>query len=332
MLHFTLPSAVSNELHKIPTVDTSSARAVISYIVPSSLDLSAQQAQQAYRILAYIFSVIAVVVFVITLALRRSIATAVAVIKIGADALRSLPTLVCFPLTTVVGLGLFLVWWVFVAASLATATGGPTVGQLTADAEAGLAYLHAHAADYNISASTFAVLANASTLNATITQYTVRSCASLCVMWGDGDRVSQSNLRMCFFPTRPPYAAGFAGPERDAVPARLPLLRPAVDDAVHRWPRVHGHRGRGVRVVLRQERGALMRGVIGAKVSVAWMMGTPFECRGHVRYARVATNPTPCLSAAGRPFVRGRSVHVPSHAVPHCRLAVADAALLHGLG
>lgn len=189
LLHFTLPSAVTNELHRIPTVDTSSARAVISYIVPSSLDLSAQQAQQAYRILAYIFSVIAVVVFVITLALRRSIATAVAVIKIGADALRSLPTLVCFPLTTVVGLGLFLVWWVFVAASLATATGGPTVGQLTADAEAGLAYLHAHAADYNISASTFAVLANASTLNATITQYTVRSRCPRRGTWGGGDRV-----------------------------------------------------------------------------------------------------------------------------------------------
>ena len=52
------------------------------------------------------------------------------------------------------------VWWVFVAASLATC-GNLTVQDVSADAAAGIAYIEAHASDYNISAnvSTYLVVA-----------------------------------------------------------------------------------------------------------------------------------------------------------------------------
>ena len=61
--------------------------------------------------------------------------------------------------------------WIFVAASLAT-SGYVTVGDLTADAEQGLAYLRDNAATYNATAASIAALANAPSLNATISTYT----------------------------------------------------------------------------------------------------------------------------------------------------------------
>lgn len=77
--------------------------------------------QSTYRIIAYVFTALTVITLLLVIGLRRSIKTAIKTIKMGARALQELPTLLCFPLTTVVALGLFLVWWVFVAASLATA-------------------------------------------------------------------------------------------------------------------------------------------------------------------------------------------------------------------
>lgn len=62
------------------------------------------------------------------------------VIKLGADALRHMPLLILFPPLGAIGFAAFLLWWVFVAASLATA-GTITVGSLEADAVAGASYL-----------------------------------------------------------------------------------------------------------------------------------------------------------------------------------------------
>jgi hypothetical protein len=175
ILQITIPASLEADLSKLPSVDTSSVTQYESYVVPASWDLSAAQAQQAYRIAAYVFTVIAVLVFVIVLALRRSISVAIDVIKVGSDALRSLPSLVLFPITTVIALAVFLVWWVFVAASLATAA-TITVGNVTAEAQEGLAYLAANNGSYAISASTYAILVNASNAaNATIAAYDV-SC------------------------------------------------------------------------------------------------------------------------------------------------------------
>lgn len=77
--------------------------------------------QSTYRIIAYIFTALTIITLLLVIALRRSIKTAIKTIKMGARALQELPTLLCFPLTTVISLGIFLIWWVFVAASLATA-------------------------------------------------------------------------------------------------------------------------------------------------------------------------------------------------------------------
>ena len=110
LIHITIPASIEAELAKIPSPSVPSAvTSTINFIVPSSFDLSAAQAQQAYQIMAYLFSVIALIVLCIVVALRRSISTAIDVIKIGSDALRHLPSMIIFPLTNVVATALFLV-------------------------------------------------------------------------------------------------------------------------------------------------------------------------------------------------------------------------------
>jgi hypothetical protein len=99
----------------------------------------------SYSAVAYVSTGVLVLVLCILVALRRSIATAIDVIKVGSDALRALPGLLVFPCTNVLCIGLFAVWWVFVAACLQSA-GTLTAGDLAAEVDAGVAALAATAA------------------------------------------------------------------------------------------------------------------------------------------------------------------------------------------
>ena len=65
--------------------------------------------EQAYQILAYVFTAVTVIVFAVVVALRRSISTAVKVIGLGAESLQHLPSLVFFPITTVLAITAFAV-------------------------------------------------------------------------------------------------------------------------------------------------------------------------------------------------------------------------------
>lgn len=65
--------------------------------------------EQAWRIIAYCLTAVTLIVICMVIALRNAIATAIKVIKLGAEALQQLPSLVFFPLTTVVALACFLV-------------------------------------------------------------------------------------------------------------------------------------------------------------------------------------------------------------------------------
>ena len=83
VLHFAqLPPALQADINAIPKINTAAVTQYVSYIVPAPFELTAQQQAQAYSILAYIFSAITIIVFVIVLALRRSISTATKVIKV----------------------------------------------------------------------------------------------------------------------------------------------------------------------------------------------------------------------------------------------------------
>ena len=59
--------------------------------------------------MAYLFTVIALLVLCIVISLRKSIRTAIDVIKVGSDALRHLPSMLLFPLTNVVAMAIFMV-------------------------------------------------------------------------------------------------------------------------------------------------------------------------------------------------------------------------------
>eukprot|EP01138_Halocafeteria_seosinensis_P008114 gb/GECG01008292.1/.p1 GENE.gb/GECG01008292.1/~~gb/GECG01008292.1/.p1 ORF type:complete len:402 (+),score=27.88 gb/GECG01008292.1/:1-1206(+) len=77
--------------------------------------------EKAYKILAYVMTGVTVITFAVILFLRKSIRIAINVLKLGADALKSHSLLSLFPLTTVVAVGVFMCWWIFVTASLMTA-------------------------------------------------------------------------------------------------------------------------------------------------------------------------------------------------------------------
>ncbi|CAE7917592.1 unnamed protein product, partial [Symbiodinium sp. KB8] len=70
---------------------------------------------------AYAMTAISVLVLLVIVALRKSIGTAIRVIKMGAQALTSHKSLLLFPLTTVISLLALLAYTVFVAGLLASA-------------------------------------------------------------------------------------------------------------------------------------------------------------------------------------------------------------------
>lgn len=149
--------------------EAQAAQRYVSALVPDVFGNSQLDRQQAYRIVAYIFSAVVVIVFAMVVALRRSISTAIAVIKLGSDAMRHLPTLVLFPPIAAVGFAAFLLWWIFVAASLGTA-GSITTADLAGDVADGVAYLSAHFANSTAGVIPPSILTalNAPTINATI--------------------------------------------------------------------------------------------------------------------------------------------------------------------
>jgi hypothetical protein len=59
--------------------------------------------------MAYVMTAVTLIILAMIIALRKAIKTAVRVIKLGAESLQKLPSLVFFPLTTVVALTGFLV-------------------------------------------------------------------------------------------------------------------------------------------------------------------------------------------------------------------------------
>lgn len=119
---------------------TSSLISSASSSVPQSWKDNTEQYQTSYEAVAYISTGVLILVLCILIALRKSISMAIDVLKIGTDALRALPTLLFFPVTNVVCLGIFLVWWVFVAACLQSAA-TLTTTDLKADINSGLAAL-----------------------------------------------------------------------------------------------------------------------------------------------------------------------------------------------
>ena len=94
----------------------------------------------AYKIVAYVSTGVLVVLLCIVASMASAIRTAIEVIRIGCKALQAMPELLFMPLSNVLALGLFLVWWVFVAASLQSA-GSISTTDLSANVRAGIATL-----------------------------------------------------------------------------------------------------------------------------------------------------------------------------------------------
>jgi hypothetical protein len=134
--------------------------------------------------MAYVMTAVTLIILAMIIALRKAIKTAVRVIKLGAESLQKLPSLVFFPLTTVVALTGFLVcvnsvvfsslkpaqkhtllrlqlWWIFVAASLATA-GELKAVDAASDVLAGIKQVQASA---GVSADTFSVMLSEYTIH-----------------------------------------------------------------------------------------------------------------------------------------------------------------------
>jgi choline transporter-like protein 2/4/5 len=163
LVTITIPESVSAQLSTYSST-ASGAVSSLTYYVPVSFD-TGLDSTTAYKVLAGISTAVSLIVLVMVVALRSAIATAIRIIKLGAEALQSLPSLVCFPLTTVLALGLFVMWWIFVAASLATA-GNTALVDASKEAAAGLTVL---AQQTGISANTVAAFTNSTSLNQTFT-------------------------------------------------------------------------------------------------------------------------------------------------------------------
>lgn len=81
---------------------------------------ASEQNKTRFKIAAYVFTVITILIVCVAVALRKSIATAVNVIKLGVRAVGNAPGVLIFPVFTVVLLVSLLIWWVFVAAAMAS--------------------------------------------------------------------------------------------------------------------------------------------------------------------------------------------------------------------
>jgi hypothetical protein len=151
LISISLPSEISSRLSSATTSATttlgsyataaSSVQSTVSGYVPQQVSsMSVEQSQTAYEVLAYVFTGVAVILFAMVIAMRKSIATAISVIKMGSMALKANLTLLVLPFATAIVVMGFLLWWVFVAASLVTA-GELTAKDVRGDILRGVAYL-----------------------------------------------------------------------------------------------------------------------------------------------------------------------------------------------
>ena len=111
-----------------------------SGLVPQSWTGQDDSQFAAYKIMAYVSTGVLVVLLCVVASMASAIRTAIEVIRIGCKALQAMPELLFLPLSNVLALGLFLVWWVFVAASLQSA-GTIDTTDLSANVRAGIALL-----------------------------------------------------------------------------------------------------------------------------------------------------------------------------------------------
>lgn len=167
LITLTVSASLSDKFAAATGVDLNTTVAgVVSKangLVSQSLSSSDASVDQ-YKIIAYVSTGILVIVISIVAAMLRSIAIAIQVIKIGCRALQALPELILFPVTNVLAIGVFLIWWVFVAASLQSA-GTVSTTDLTASVTLGMSKL-------SVSDSVLSNLTS-SFLNSTTTMSTV---------------------------------------------------------------------------------------------------------------------------------------------------------------
>ena len=213
LINNLIPPSVQTEVN-IFTTTVSGALEVITYWVPQYFDVTVSA--NTYKIVAYVFTAITLIILCIVVALRSAIRTATKAIELGAEALQDMPALilcvaamaeavalvaaacrprahtricVCvrvrawptttyrpfaarpftshrsFPITTVIALALFMMWWVFVVAGLATSGTAIQVG----GAANALAAVQALASVAGVSNATVASFLSAPGVNATYT-------------------------------------------------------------------------------------------------------------------------------------------------------------------
>lgn len=88
--------------------------------VEQKLSTSADH-QTAFKYGAYVFTALTIILILVIVGVRKSIADTIRIIKKSSDALRSTPMVIFYPLVTVGWLLALLIWWVYVAAALVSA-------------------------------------------------------------------------------------------------------------------------------------------------------------------------------------------------------------------
>jgi len=162
LVNVELPQSMNDKFAAISNRGQELISTATAY-VPQSWNENSDQYKLSYSAMAYISTGILIIVICLVVAMRNAIRTAVEVIKIGSDALRHMPLLTIFPCTNILTIGLFLVWWIFVAASLASA-GQVTTADLADDVAVGLQTIQK---EYGINATN--TLANLPSINSTYT-------------------------------------------------------------------------------------------------------------------------------------------------------------------
>jgi solute carrier family 44 (choline transporter-like protein), member 2/4/5 len=162
-----LPPSINDKVAAV-AARSSAAVATATAYVPQSWKESADQYKVSYSAIAYISTAVLIIVLCVVVAMRNAIRISIEVIKIGSDALRAMPLLTLFPCTNILSIGLFLIWWVFVAASL-TSAGDVTTADLAKDVEEGLVLI---SEQYGVNASAALAQTLGQTSNGTFTAIT----------------------------------------------------------------------------------------------------------------------------------------------------------------
>ena len=134
-----LLSAAASATASIPGASNAAASITSAYTSTStsstfaSLSLTSSSGAtgpgSSYAILAYVGTAVCIILLCMVIALGASIRKAIEVVRLGSDALKDTPSLLLFPCTTTLATTAFLIWWLFVAAELAS-SGSVTLGDL----------------------------------------------------------------------------------------------------------------------------------------------------------------------------------------------------------